>query len=183
MIAPNSIASRKTTEPVRTTMRRTARAYVCRRGALGGAPVGCCDRDGGARPISELCVDATRQLRRRSRRLQGCARRRRGSSGGIPLLRNPARGPKKMHRVGLASVQFTRSTSAEATAGRESLQPSALRARCTRKPTGAFGRSQAPIRDNVSQIATITFAAGFAREFRSTQKRTEGGGSVVRPPN
>ena len=49
--------------------------------------------------------------------------------------RVPARepGPKKMHRIGGASVQLTRSTFAEATAGRESLRPSALRARCTRK--------------------------------------------------
>ena len=39
------------------------------------------------------------------------------------------------------------------------------------------------LRDNVSQIATIAFAAAFAGEFRSTQKRTEGGGSFVRPPD
>ena len=121
---------------------------------------------------------------RDSRRLQGCAAPQAGGqSGGITPLRDPARGPKKTHRVGLASVQFTRSTFAEATAGRESLQPSALRARCTRKPTGAFGRRQARIGDNVSQIATIAFAAAFAGEFRSTQKRTEGGGSFVRPPD
>jgi hypothetical protein len=68
------------------------------------------------------------------------------------------RDQEKMHRVGLASVQPTRSTFAEATAGRESLQPRALRARCTRKPTGAFGRRQAPVRDNVSQIAIIVFS-------------------------
>ena len=74
-----------------------------------------------------------------------------------------------MHRVGLASVQLTRSTFAEATAGRESLQPRALRARCTRKPTARFGRRQAPVRDNVSQSATIVFLLGFAREIRSTQ--------------
>lgn len=88
-----------------------------------------------------------------------------------------------MHRIGLASVQLTRSTFAEATAGRESLQPSALRARCTRKPTGAIAGRQAPFRDNVSQIATIAFAGAFPREFGSRQKRTEGGGSLVRPPN
>jgi len=86
--------------------------------------------------------------------------------------RTPA-GPKKMHRVGLASVQLTRSTFAEATAGRESLQPRALRARCTRKPTARFGRRQAPVRDNVSQSARIVFLLGFAREIRSTQKHTE----------
>jgi hypothetical protein len=100
-------------------------------------------------------------------------RRRRGSSRRIPLLRNPACGQKEAHRVGLASVQLTRSTFAEATAGRESLQPRALRARCTRKSTGRFGRRQAPRRDNVSQIATIVFLLGFAREIRSTQKHTE----------
>jgi len=113
-----------------------------------------------------------------------CPRRRRGiraagfRSCGIPLADQ-----KKAHRVGLASVQLTRSTFAEATAGRESLQPSALRARCTRKPTSAFGRRQALVRENVSQIATIVFIPPFAREIWSTQKRTEGGGSVVRPPN
>jgi hypothetical protein len=106
-----------------------------------------------------------------------------GSERGIPLLRNPSLGPRKMHRVGLASVQLTRSTFAEATAGRESLQPSALRARCTRKPTGPFGGRQALSRVNVSQIATIGFAFEFGLEFGSRQKRTEGGGSFVRPPN
>jgi hypothetical protein len=82
-------------------------------------------------------------------------------------------GPKKMHRVGLASVQLTRSTFAEATAGRESLQPSALRARCTRKPTGPFGGRQAPARVNLLQIATIRFVAEFGERIRSRQKRTE----------
>ena len=78
-----------------------------------------------------------------------------------------------MHRVGLASVQLTLSTFAEATAGRESLQPRALRARCTLKATARFGRRQAPVRENVSQSATIVFLLGFAREIRSTQKHTE----------
>ena len=119
MIAPKSIASRKTTVPVRATMRRTVRAY-----------------------------------------------------GRVSCAGRPA-GPKKMHRVGLASVQLTRSTFAEATAERESLQPRALRARCTRKPTARFGRRQAPVRDNVSQSATIVFLLGFAREIRSTQEHTE----------
>ena len=167
MIAPNSIASRNTTEPVRTTMRRTGRGYV------GGRPI-----------LADAATDTTQQLRPRQPAPSGvCRAAGGGQSGGITLLRDPARGPKKTHRVGLASVQFTRSTFAEATAGRESLQPSALRARCTRKPTGAFGRRQARIGDNVSQIATIAFAAAFAGEFRSTQKRTEGGGSFVRPPD
>jgi len=80
---------------------------------------------------------------------------------------------QKAHRVGLAFVQLTRSTFAEAIAGRESLQPRALRARCTRKPTARFGRRQAPVRDNVSQSARIVFLLGFAREIRSTQKHTE----------
>ena len=90
---------------------------------------------------------------------------------------------QEAHRVGLAFVQLTRSTFAEAIAGRESLQPRALRARCTRKLTGGFDPRQAFARENVSQIATIVFFQSFAREIRSTQKRTEGGGSVVRPPN
>src|SRR5262245_48514337 len=88
-----------------------------------------------------------------------------------------------MHRVGLASVQLTRSTFAEAIAGRESLQPSALRARCPRKPTGAFDRRQAPFVPNVSHIATFRLLAAFTREFRSKQQRTEGGHSVVHLPD
>jgi len=95
---------------------------------------------------------------------------------GRPAAKRPASGlagPKKAHRVGLASVQLTRSTFAEATAGRESLQPRALRARCTLKATARFGRRQAPVRENVSQSATIVFLLGFAREIRSTQEHTE----------
>ncbi len=49
---------------------------------------------------------------------------------------------KEAHRVGVASVQLTRSTFAEATAGRESLQPRALRARCTWKGSRSFHPSQ-----------------------------------------
>ena len=95
---------------------------------------------------------------------------------GRPAAKRPASGlagPKKAHRVGLASVQLTRSTFAEATAERESLQPRALRARCTLKATARFGRRQAPVRENVSQSATIVFLLGFAREIRSTQEHTE----------
>ena len=148
-------------------MRRTGRGYV------GGRPI-----------LADAATDTTQQSRPRQPASSGvCPAAGGDPSGGITLRRDPARGPKKTHRVGLASVQFTRSTFAEATAGRESLQPSALRARCTRKPTGAFGRRQARIGDNVSQIATIAFAAAFAGGFRSTQKRPEGGGSFVRPPD
>jgi hypothetical protein len=96
MIAPNSIASRKTTEPVRTTMRRTARAYVCRRGALGGGPCQVL-RPRRRRPPH------LRALRRRDAAVAaakptpsgGVPRRRRGSSGGIPLLRNPLADQRK----------------------------------------------------------------------------------------
>ncbi len=52
-------------------------------------------------------------------------------------------GQKEAHRVGVAVVQLTRSTLAEAIAGREGLQPSALRARCTRKPIRSFRLRQA----------------------------------------
>ena len=48
-----------------------------------------------------------------------------------------------MHRVGLASVQLTRSTAAEATACRECLQPSALRARCNSQSSREFHARQA----------------------------------------
>ena len=73
---------------------------------------------------------------------RGVPRRRRGSSGRNPLLRIPAREQTKMHRVGVAFVQLTRSTFAEATAGRECLQPPALRARCTWKGSASFRSSQ-----------------------------------------
>jgi hypothetical protein len=62
-----------------------------------------------------------------------------------------------MHRVGLAVVQFTRSTSAEATAGRESLQPSALRARCTRKSSASFPECQACRDGKYRKYRQITF--------------------------
>ena len=85
----------------------------------------------------------------RSRALSGNKRQ-------IPLLRNPGcHSKKKAHRVGFASVRLTRSTFAEATAGRESLQPRALRARCTRKSSGSIGRRQAPSQHVLSQIATF----------------------------
>jgi hypothetical protein len=73
---------------------------------------------------------------------------------------------KEAHRVGLASVQLTRSTFAEATAGRESLQPSALRARCTRKVTGSFRQRQEPVKVFSSQIATFRFRNPFRHESR-----------------
>jgi hypothetical protein len=95
-------------------------------------------------------------------------------SGRIPLLRNPAREQKEAHRVGLASVQLTRSTFAEATAGRESLRPSALRARCTRKPTGEFCGRQAlrTRRDRkLRQFWTSrSFRDGFALESANSRK-------------
>ena len=50
-----------------------------------------------------------------------------------------------MHRVGVASVQLTRSTAAEATACRESLQPSALRARCNSQSSREFQCRQAVV--------------------------------------
>ena len=69
---------------------------------------------------------------------------------------------KKMHRVGLAVVQFTRSTSAEATAGRESLQPSALRARCTWKPSASFRECQARRSDKCRKYRQIAFPGELA---------------------
>ncbi len=93
---------------------------------------------------------------------RGVPRRRRGSERGIPLLRNPACEQKEAHRVGVAFVQPTRSTFAEAIAGRESLQPPALRARCTRKPTGPFGSRQAPVQLMLSQIAAFSFSCEFS---------------------
>jgi hypothetical protein len=128
--------------------------------------------------------EAQPAARPRSGRVQGCAPAvGGGSERGIPLPRNPACGPKRAHRVGVASVQLTRSTFAEATAGRECLQPRALRARCTRKLTGTFARRQASCRGNVSQIATNSFGSQLARKFGSRHKCTEVGGSLVRPPN
>ena len=64
-----------------------------------------------------------------------------------------------MHRVGLASVQLTRSTFAEATAGRECLQPPALRARCNWKDSARFRTRQAHLNTILSQIATISIPA------------------------
>ena len=90
MIAPNSIASRKTIDPVMATMRRTPRGYAR------------------ACPI--------------------------GAAAGVLLPRPcPRARTKKMHRIGGASVQLTRSTFPKRLPGGESLRPSALRARCTRK--------------------------------------------------
>jgi hypothetical protein len=101
-------------------------------------------------------------------------------SGRIPLLRNPARGPKKMHRVGLAVVQFTRSTFAEAIAGRESLQPSALRARCTRKSNLSFRHCQARRSEIVANTDKTSISENSRRSMcflhrHSTQKCTETG--------
>jgi hypothetical protein len=104
-----------------------------------------------------------------------CPRRQAGDpSAGFCSCGIPLAGPTKMHRVGLASVQLTRSTSAEAIAGRESLQPSALRARCTRKPTGRFGLRQGPFRAIVSQIATIALVPEFSMQLRSRMRAPSG---------
>src|SRR6186997_2982818 len=75
--------------------------------------------------------------------------------------RESALGPKKMHRVGLAVVQLTRSTFAEATAGRESLQPSALRARCTRKSSSPFRECQACRSEIVANTDQIIYRGEF----------------------
>jgi len=94
--------------------------------------------------------------------------------------RESALGPKKMHRVGLAVVQLTRSTFAEATAGRESLQPSALRARCTRKSSSSFRDCQAYSSEIVantdkSSISPIITIGRCVPHRHSTQKCTETG--------
>jgi hypothetical protein len=57
-----------------------------------------------------------------------------------------------MHRVDVASVQLPRSTAAEATACRESLQPSALRARCNRKAIRHFMARQPMINAFVRKL-------------------------------
>ena len=63
MIAPNSIASRNTTEPVRTTMRRTGRGYV------GGRPI-----------LADAATDTTQQLRPRQPAPSGVCRAAGGGS-------------------------------------------------------------------------------------------------------
>ena len=89
-----------------------------------------------------------------------------------------------MHRVGLAVVQFTRSTSAEATAGRESLQPSALRARCTRKSSSSFHACQAR-RSSISRkyrqsVSGRVFAADAVKTGRIHAEMHRGRCSLVR---
>ena len=101
-------------------------------------------------------------------------------SCGIPLA-----GPTKMHRVGLASVQLTRSTAAEATACRECLQPSALRARCNSQFSREFHIRQEPSEAIRRKLRLSPFASGkgITREQAgvdstrnwSTKKRTEAG--------
>ena len=89
-----------------------------------------------------------------------------------------------MHRVGLAVVQLTRSTSAEATAGRESLQPSALRARCTRKGSRAFNRCQAPRNRNYRKYRVLRSCSAFASAIRpesGNQRRNAPKPVLLRP--
>ena len=132
-----------------------------------------------ARPRSatgEAAPMAKRGVRRRSRRLQGCAPAGGGgSSRRIRLLPNPAgEQDKEMHRVGVAFVQLTRSTFAEATAGRECLRPSALRARCTRKSTGEFRGRQVLRTQRDRKLrqysASGSFCDGFALEGANSRK-------------
>ena len=111
---------------------------------------------------------------------RGLPRQRRGSSRRIPLPRDPAGEQKEMHRVGVAFVQLTRSTFAEATAGRECLQPPALRARCNWKDSARFRIRQARPHVILSQIATIIIPVGDrrlerSRDTHSTTKCTEPG--------
>ena len=85
-----------------------------------------------------------------------------------------------MHRVGLAVVQLTRSTFAEAIAGREGLQPSALRARCTWKPSPSFRECQTLSKHNCRKYRQISIARAFwslaaMASTTSTQKCTESG--------
>jgi hypothetical protein len=78
---------------------------------------------------------------------------------------------KEMHRVGVASVQLTRSTFAEAIAGRESLQPRALRARCTRKPNDSFAPRQAD-RDAIPRkLRHSSFQPGYCVSGESTEEK------------
>ena len=104
-----------------------------------------------------------------------CPRRQAGDpSAGVRTSGKPHAGPTKNAPLRHAPVPHTRSTSAEAIAGRESLQPSALRARCTRKPTGRFGLRQAPLRPIVSQIATIALGSEFSMQLRSRMRAPSG---------
>jgi hypothetical protein len=87
---------------------------------------------------------------------------------------------RKMHRVGLASVQLTRSTFAEAIAGRESLQPRALRARCNPKATAPFDDRQAISGRMLRKLRHFPLRGCFALlvgpdTAKSTQKCTEAG--------
>ena len=93
--------------------------------------------------------------------------------------RNPARG-QKTHRVGLASVQLTRSTFAEAIAGRESLQPRALRARCNPQATALFHDRQAIAERMLRKLRHFPLQGRFALLVdpcarKNTQKCTEAG--------
>ena len=183
MIAPNSIASRKTIDPVTTTTRRTRprirsaitlpelqvsdRSRTPRERSVAtatAAPSGMCPAKPGIKPQDPLTDGPLRRrcghegLRPRQRTPSGdVPRRRRGSSRQDPAPAGPAwRNKKKRTESVLASVQLTRSTAAEATAGRESLQPSALRARCNRKAIrDILTRVKHHARRVSSQIATF----------------------------
>src|SRR5215211_693910 len=132
MIAPNSIVSTNTIEPVIASIRRipaSIRTSFRSSGRLARLELRVVS-------LAAACDEAAGQLRPRQRAPLGIC----PAVGGDPSGRDPLGGfllaDKEMHRVGVAVVQLTRSTFAEATAGRESLQPSALRARCTRKDSG-----------------------------------------------
>ena len=109
-----------------------------------------------------------------------------GSSRRFRLLPNPAGEQEtKMHRVGVAFVQLTRSTFAEATAGRECLQPPALRARCNWKDSVRFCVRQAHPNAILSQIATISipveiFVVERSCDTHSTTKMHRARCSLVR---
>jgi len=95
-----------------------------------------------------------------------------------------ADGTIEIHRVGLAVVQLTRSTSAEATAGRESLQPSALRARCTRKGSRPFDRCQAPRSCNYRKYRLLRSRSAFVPAIRpasGNQRRNAPSQVLLRP--
>ena len=165
MIAPNSIVSTNTIEPVIASIRRIApsiRTGLNRPEAHGGRPA-----EGAANATAGACRDQAWIL-----------------SGRDPRLVAACAAEKEMHRVGVAVVQLTRSTFAEATAGRESLQPRASRARCSWKLTVLFCARQAPKKGERSQIATIAFLPEiFRRNQRDQAEMHRVRCSLVRPPN
>ena len=110
-----------------------------------------------------------------------CARRRRGiRAAGFRSCGTLLANTKKRTESVSPPSSSTRSTFAEATAGRESLRPSALRARCTRKATRRFNLGQERYCESDRKLRHFRFTRGFPiriapRDAESMQKCTEPG--------